>query len=227
MRICVSGQTIEQLFDPPAAPYGDNVHYLDQASIAILCRALIENVAVLLYVGDHNISPDEWECRQTLIDMHDLHNRHTFLTQFIPNNSRTFPREDYEALSKRLNDNAFFQILPAKRQRRLLDGEDMFVHGRHAAMLELGWGEHATRAVYKYLSNQAHTLSMAFHRTAMNEIYKKESAYARYVAGLALSFARLALGAASLRMIDLFPDIELSLDGVIVSALRSQYSTSS
>jgi hypothetical protein len=38
-----------------------------------------------------------------------------------------------------------------------LDGEDMFVHGRHAAMLELGWGEHATRAVYKYLSNQAHS----------------------------------------------------------------------
>ncbi|QQO11702.1 hypothetical protein JJB99_19500 [Bradyrhizobium diazoefficiens] len=99
----------------------------------------------------------------------------------------------------------------------------MFVDGRHAAMLSLGWGEDTTRAVYKYLSNQAHTLAMAFHRTAENELYKTDSGGARVVAAFALSFARLALGSSCLHMIDLFPDVELKFHELTIVNLRSEY----
>jgi hypothetical protein len=64
---------------------------------------------------------------------------------------------------------------------------------------------------------------MSFHRTAENELYKNDSAGAQVVAGFALTFARRALGAASLHMIELFPDIELSFDQLILSALKSEY----
>jgi hypothetical protein len=128
-------------------------------------------------------------------------------------------------MRERLENNAFFQTLPAKRRKRLLSGEDMFVNGCHAAMLELGWGDSATQAIYKYLSNQAHSLSMSFHRTADNQLYKNESGGARVVAAFGLSFAWLALGASSMRLIELFPDIELGFDQIVLSALKTGYKT--
>jgi hypothetical protein len=41
--------------------------------------------------------------------------------------------------------------------------------------------------------------------------------------GFALDFARRALGTASLHMIELFPDIELNFDQLILSALQGEY----
>jgi hypothetical protein len=222
IRICVTGKSIVQILEPQPTGYGTS-KYLDHASIAILSRALIENAAVLLYIGDPNISEDEWECRRSLIDLHDFINRSGFLSKIDPTTVRDFPDKTLRTLRSRLEDNAFFQCLPAKRQQRLLDGDDMFVHGRHAAMLELGWGDDLSRGLYKYLSNQAHSLSMSFHRTAENELYKNDSAGARVVAGFALSFARLALGASSLHMVELFSDIELKFDQVILLALKTEY----
>jgi hypothetical protein len=221
--ICVTARTLVQILDPLPTGYGDS-RYLDHASVAILSRALIENVAVLLYVGNTKIPNDEWECRRSLIDLHDFVNRSEFLSKIDPTTLGDFPEETLRTLRERLESNSFFQTLPPKRRQRLLDGDDMFIEGRHAAMLQLGWGDDFTRGLYKYLSNQAHSLSMSFHRTAENELYKNDSAGAQVVAGFALTFARRALGAASLHMIELFPDIELSFDQLILSALKSEYS---
>src|ERR1700733_5615665 len=62
MRLCVTGKTIENILEPQQHEYG-STRYLDHASVAILCRGLIENSAVLLYVGEANISADEGERR--------------------------------------------------------------------------------------------------------------------------------------------------------------------
>ena len=43
-------------------------------------------------------------------------------------------------------------------------------------MLKISWGESFTRGMYKYLSNQAHSLPMAFARTAQNNLYTNDSA---------------------------------------------------
>ena len=93
-------------------------------------------------------------------------------------------------------------------------------------MLELGWGDDFSRGLYKYLSNQAHSLSMSFHRTAENQLYKNDSAGAQVVAGFALTFARRALGAAALHIMELFPDVELNFDQVVLSVLKSEYARS-
>lgn len=45
------------------------------------------------------------------------------------------------------------------------------------AMLKLGWGEDLTRGIYKYLSNQAHSLAMAFRRTEANKVYEQGTVY--------------------------------------------------
>jgi hypothetical protein len=222
MRICVTGKTIAEILEPQEHDYGSS-RYLDHASIAILCRGLIENVAVLLYVGDANISEDEWECRRSLIDLHDFTNRSAFLTKIKADTAPESPEKTLKLFRQRLEHNAFFETLSMKRRQKLLEGQEMFVDGRHAAMLELGWGDDFTRGLYKYLSNQAHTLAMSFHRTAENELYKNDSAGSRVVAAFSLTFARRALGAAALHMIEIFPDIELKFDQIVLSALKSEY----
>jgi hypothetical protein len=145
------------------------------------------------------------------------------LTKIKADTAPESPEETLKLLRERLEDNAFFQTLSMKRRQKLLEGQEMFVDGRHAAMLELGWGDDFTRGLYKYLSNQAHTLAMSFHRTAENELYKNDSAGSRIVAALSLTFARRALGGAALHMIELFPDIELKFDQIVLSALKSEY----
>jgi hypothetical protein len=128
-------------------------------------------------------------------------------------------------LRQRLEANVFFKTINPKRRQTLLDGADMFIVSRHDAMLALGWGDDATRGIYKYLSNQAHTLAMAFHRTAKNDLYSTDSAGAQVTAAFALTWARRALGAACLHMIALFPDIELEFSELVLAALEIEYRT--
>lgn len=182
--------------------------YLDHASIASLCRSLIENAAVVRYVGDINISEGEWLCRRYVIDMHDYRNRTTFLSLMgqVPTDTKK-----YKFLEERLENNSFFQTLAPNRQKRLLNGEDMFIDGRHSAMLIFGWGD------------ETHSLSMAFHRTELNRLYEEDSDYAKGVAAFSLEFARRALGFASLHMISLFPYVEAEFDPSIYAALKAEY----
>ena len=218
VRACITAKSIERLFELQEFTYG--VRYLDHASIASLCRDLIENIAVVRYLGDVLVSDDEWKCRRYVIDIHDYKNRDTFLTLIGQPQS---DEKRFALLEKHLLDNAFFQTLAVQRQRRLLNGDDMFIHGRHAAMLVFGWGDEMTRGIYKYLSHQTHSQSMAFQRTEQNRLYEEHSPYAKVVAGFATSFARMALGFGCMHMVSLFPYIEAAFDPHVFAALKAEY----
>jgi hypothetical protein len=225
MRACVTAQSITRLFEPAPATFGGV--YLDHPSIAILFRALIENVAVLLYVADTAIGRDEWICRMQLVDLQDFVNRQSFLNR-LPNYKSKMEDPDklFAELQDRLATNPFFKTLPAKAQKKFLEGEEMFLYGRHQAMLKLGWGEDLTRGIYKYLSNQAHSLAMAFHRTEFNKAYAQNATYPKVVVGFAAEFGCKALGIACLKMFELFPDTELAFDVTVLAAFKKEYTPS-
>jgi hypothetical protein len=204
MRLCVTARSLETLFEPQPALYG-TITYLDHGSIANLSRALIENVTVMLYIGDITISKDEWQCRKQIIDIYDCRSRAEFLP-LIGYVSKGNPDKILTKLQERVKTNPFFMSIPEKRRKRLLDGDDMFIEGRQNTMKKFGWGDDLTKGVYKYLSMQAHTMPMAFHRTDANKLYERDSESARVTAGFSTEFARRALGAACIRMLDLFPD---------------------
>lgn len=68
-------------------------------------------------------------------------------------------------------------------------------------------------------------MPMSFHRTQMNRIYVSVSNYSLSVSGFALEHARRALGVGCLRMIFLFPSVELKMDMVTIEDLKADYST--
>ena len=59
VRACLMSKTIENAFNPIPTGFG-SAQWLDHASIAILCRALIECITVMLYIGGVDIPDDEW-----------------------------------------------------------------------------------------------------------------------------------------------------------------------
>jgi len=225
IRACITAGSLTQLFEGQTSE-NNAITYLDHPSVAALSRALMENIAVLIYFTDDKLSDDEWRCRRDLIDLHDLINRGQFLTQIDPK-QKPPPKDLSEAQCKLLNDNPAFMAIPAARRKRLLAGEDMFVQGRHHAMLAFGWGHQLTRGVYKYVSSHAHSTALAFRRTEKNRVYTKDSGASQAVAGFSLEFASKAFGLGCLHMLALFPYVEATFDPLIIGSLRADYKPTS
>lgn len=221
MRVCVTAKSIERLLTPLRSGYGD-ISYLDHGSIAPLARGAIENIAVLLYLGDRDISDVQWECRKRLIDLHDYRTRREFLALLGSAEDPKKSKEIMHELQDRLRNNAYFLSLPKKRQKRLLNAEDMYIDGRMNALGKIGWSTDQTKAIYKYLSMQAHTMPMSFHRTEINQVYTKDSNAVKAIAGFAIEHARQALGVGCLRAVKLFPDIEGKLDPVALNEWKQE-----
>jgi hypothetical protein len=117
LRGCITAGSLIRLFELQTA---NDALYLDHASIAALSRALIENMAVLVYFTNDDLSPDEWECRKDVIYLHDNINRGQFLTGLDPNQKGP-PDHILQDLRARLENNLAFQALPPAKRKNLLN----------------------------------------------------------------------------------------------------------
>jgi hypothetical protein len=129
-----------------------------------------------------------------------------------------------EDLRTQLQANGVFSALTRDRRGKILNGSNMFLHGRHRTMLAFGWGDDITGGVYKYLSSHAHSTAMAFSRTETNQIYEPNSNASKATAGFAIEHARRALGTGCMHMVGLFPYVEATFDELVFIALKNEYS---
>jgi hypothetical protein len=66
-------------------------------------------------------------------------------------------------------------------------------------------------------------MPMSFHRTERNRVYAKESDTEKVISGLAVEHARRALGVGCVRMIEVFPDLEATLDKGVLQELKDSW----
>ena len=211
MRACVTASSIVRLFEPHHA---GAMNYIDHPSINALARAIIENIATCIYFGDEAISSDKWEARRLIMMVNDRVNREKFLRQI-----GQLPKEPSPKVLNRmkadLEANPVFQELPKAQRGKILDGSNMFIRGRHNALLVFGWGNEVTAGVYKFLSSHAHTTAFSFLRTEVNRVYEADSNASQVAAGFAIEHARMALGTGCRHMVHLFPYVEASFDTLV------------
>lgn len=219
MRVCVTSNSLIRLFNEQVE---NSARYIDHASIAAVGRALIENITALIHFTDNDISEEQWRCRKALIDLHDFIHRREMLIQ-LGNDDPDPNGKSLADLQRKLNANPEFSQLPVDRQRRLLKGDDMFLYGRHQAMLAFGWGDAVTRGVYKYLSSHAHTTPLAFSRIGLNKVYDPHCTASKFTAAFAIEFSAKALGTACIHMLSLFPYVEASFTPLVLDSLKSQH----
>jgi len=219
IRACVTSASLIRLFEPHVE---GNARYLDHASIAALSRALIETIATCIYISDQSVGDEEWTARKLIMHLNDLINRRTFLGQ-IGQLHEGNSKEIEADLREKLNANPAFMALTKDQRGKILNGSNMFLHGRHKTMLAFGWGDDITGGVYKYLSAHAHSTAMAFARTEANRIYEPDSNASKVTAGFALDHAAKALGTGCIHMVNLFPYVEASFDELVFISLKRDY----
>jgi hypothetical protein len=154
--------------------------------------------------------------------LNDLINRRTFLRQIGQLGEDLLEGTETEFRAK-LEANTAFTSLPRDARGKIMNGSNMFLHGRHDAMLAFGWGDELTAGVYKYLSAHAHSTAMAFSRTEANRIYEPDSNASKVTAGFAIEHARKALGTGCLHMVSLFPYVEAAFDELVFISLKNDY----
>ncbi|MCC8954396.1 hypothetical protein H8B02_13335 [Bradyrhizobium sp. Pear77] len=220
LRACITASSMTRLFEPHLE--GKAV-YIDHASIAALARALIENVATCIYLGDQKASEDVWNARRLIMRLNDRVNRAIFLKQIgqLPEDTKDDRLPEMRA---ELEANPAFSALTRDQRGKILNGSNTFLHGRHNTMLVFGWGNERTAGIYKYLSSHAHSTAMSFIRTEANRVYEPDSNASKVTAGFALDHASAALGTGCLNMISLFPYVEAAFDELVFMALKNGYS---
>lgn len=218
MRLCVTGRSVERLLsDEPVRP-GEPA-YLDHGSVAALARNLLDNATVLLYFGDADLSDDDWWARKHVADIHDCVSRGEFFTLLGDLQESNKFSDILSILQDKFREDVYFNNIDRKRQKHLLDGKDMYIGGRSQAALALGFGLNGSKAVYKYLSMQTHTMPMSFHRTIDSNLYNGKNLKEMAVSGYAIAHAREAIRVCCVRMLSLFPEAGAELSKEILDFL--------
>ncbi|MFP5234410.1 MAG: DUF5677 domain-containing protein [Acidobacteriota bacterium] len=167
----------------------------DAQGVCSLCRTIFEAVLVLHYVLEE-VPEEEWEARITLIHLADCTERIRFFSQHGDHNNVASFVVAAVGLRERLQSNSFFQLLPEKKRKQLLNGETPCFLSKTQIISSLGRDPDPVLYSYRWLSNHTHTFPFGFHRTrehhrdgTENEVDRSYFAVALELASGWMSFA--------------------------------------
>jgi hypothetical protein len=163
-------KSVTLLVFSPLSPWAEKVvEHWDYASLTGVVRSMIETRLTFHYLCADPCSPDEWDCRWNLLNLHDCTAR---IRLFQAKEEMTGAaiadiaslEAQAEELRGRLNSNAFFVALPEKQQRKFLRGRDSHLY----PLEELAERAAVGRGTFKFLhilfSQHVHGLPMSFYR---------------------------------------------------------------
>jgi hypothetical protein len=158
LRVCEVGQTVLLLSRPEHISR-------DHSSFVSVCRALFEAGMMFLYVSDNSVSEDERRLRELILQLHD----HTTCYLLFKDDDdshveATAFRAGITDLKAAISANKVFQNLGPDRQKKILDGKEMYVNGIWSAAKQGGirnfdW-------MYKFLSSFPHNAPFSFRSGA-------------------------------------------------------------
>jgi len=203
-RLCTTIVSISNL-----APKAFNYYtHWDCVSLFSLTRNLIENYHIFFYLCIEEICQEEWEFRKLLIDLNDTKNRHDMFNFWGEENTEIYGKMKLKLLGE-IQENIFFQKLEKKQQKGFLTGNNAFAFSRDEIEGRMENDKLYFKGLYKFLSNQTHTLPMSFSR--MSEQQKGKGIESDIEVGystFALELSTNYFLEASKNMLNLFLDIK-------------------
>jgi hypothetical protein len=167
--------------------------------MAVMVRSILEIRIAFFYLCIEQCSPEEWNCRWNLFNLHDCTSRRRLFEEMSDTERETAGFDAQAAeLRSRLAGNTFFMSLPEVRRRRLLKGRESYLSPLADIAARAGVGDLRTfRWLYRLLSSHVHGLPLSFYR--MGEQERGRGVYSTVEEGyaaLCLSFAiKLLVGA--------------------------------
>lgn len=149
----------------PLSPWADKkIEHWDYASLAGMVRTMIELRVAFHYLCTEQCSPDEWDCRWNLFNLHDcISRKRLFDARGQAEQAAEFERQADE-LRDRLKSNAHFQSLDAKRHKKLLHGQTAYLFPLEEMAEKAGIAVDDFRWLYVLFSSHVHGLPMSYYR---------------------------------------------------------------
>jgi Family of unknown function (DUF5677) len=159
IRMCINACSVETLA---------NSTIFDHASIAIICRTIMESMTIYYYLQE-SVDANEWHCRELVLKLHDTTSRIKLMRAHQSKEQYQDLIKGRASLTEELRANSYFKALKSEQQKRLLTGEQIFVGGMNAAA-RAGWDQEIFMSFYNYFSAQSHSAPMSFMRFSQHNI---------------------------------------------------------
>jgi hypothetical protein len=148
---------------PKSRLHGDRFEMWDTTSIAAVVRTIIEAAHAFDYLAVEDVPAAERDARFRLVELH-------YIAEYcrILDNLGSDPEEystetiEIEKLKGELSTNEYFMTLTEKVREKLLEGEKPFFKTNAEMAAHFGFCGGHFRALYKWLSNYAHSHPFAF-----------------------------------------------------------------
>lgn len=155
----------------PHSPWAERkIEHWDFASIAGLTRSILEVRLAFFYLCGEKCSPEEWDCRWNIFNLHDCVSRMCLFESMSPESGdiEGFSVQA-EELRGRLTGNSYFMALPEKQRNKLLKGANAYLYPLEDLAQRTGVEIQTFRWLYRLLSSQLHGLPLSFYRMGEQE----------------------------------------------------------
>jgi hypothetical protein len=165
-KLCVSAVSLQKLSPHPRL-LGQDVHW-DYASVCSVARNIVECYLIFHYLCVQKVDDTEWEARWRLFNLHDCIQR----TKMFSSLNIAPEGEEARVIEITLDElkaNGYFQGLTQKQQRHYLKGNNALFMSQDQIVQSYGGDVNEFRFLYRFLSNQVHSLPMSFYRMSEQE----------------------------------------------------------
>jgi Family of unknown function (DUF5677) len=144
------------------------IEHWDYASAAIIVRTMMELRAAFHYLCVDPCSDEEWDCRWSVLCLHDCISRKRLMGAKDPNREELAKFESHaEELRERLRANTYFQKLD--QQKKLLHGQTAYLYPIEDMAEKAGVDKETYRFLHVLFSSHVHGLPMSYFRMGEQE----------------------------------------------------------
>lgn len=151
----------------PHSPWAAKlIEHWDYASMTGIVRTMIELRSAFHYLCIDPCTPEEWDCRWNLFNLHDCVSRIRMFDARGEAGEVAVLVAQADELRDRIQDNSFFQSLDPKRHKKFLHGQTAYFYPIEVLAERAGMEIDTFRWLYVLFSTHVHALPMSFYRIA-------------------------------------------------------------
>lgn len=209
-RTIVNTMTIFDVIDAAVGSNGE-ARPLDHFSVASIARTAVEAALMMLYISDPSLSPEQWELRHLILQLHDTSHRSRMFRSRekseIGNDvkqMRTEYRLHIDRITSEILENPEFSNLTPEQQDRIIKSRDYYIGGIRNAVRMAGWDVAEYDFFESYFSAYIHSMPMSFFRAEQHQVeFSGISEFQFALCGTALALVGHALVSTTARMEEL------------------------
>jgi hypothetical protein len=187
-------RSVSLVFAAPYSPWSRHTfEHWDHASVANICRTLMETRLTFYYLCVDAVDDAQWNVRWNLFNLHDCCARAELMATLEHVESEDTLAAQAEEIRERLRQNAYFQSFDIRRQRDLLRGRKPHLKPLEEIAIQCGIDLKTFRMMWQITSSSVHSLPFSFYRLGEERARGVQTETEEHYTTLLFSFATVLL----------------------------------